>query len=132
MAKVKRKRPYPKKQPNTPMPELSKSGEVHALKVAELAVDLWKIHLRSRADLASDRVIAACERAEDRLRRLGFELETLEGKAYDTNMCVRVIDHLPSVGPLMVAECLSPAVFFNQHLIREAEVVTKGGGEENG
>ena len=95
-------------------------------KVAELAVDLWKSHARARTDDASDRVIAACERAESRLNRLGFEIDTLRDQPYDTNMRVRVLDHVPSEGPLKVWECLSPAVYFNEELIREAEIVTKG------
>jgi len=111
------------------------SGEgqrIPAAAFAELAVDLWKIHSRSRNDHASERVLAACERAEDHLLRLGFELDSLQGRAYDTNMCVRVIDHIASEGPLIVAECLSPAVYFNQVLIREAEIVTGGGEEKDG
>lgn len=128
MGKVKRKRPYPKRERQRPQGQ-NEGLPTHALpmsKVVDLAIDIWKIHLRSKAEQAPDRVVAACERAEDRLARMGFELSTLVGKPYDTNVCARVVEHLPAGGPLMVAECLAPAVYFEGQLVREAEIVTSG------
>lgn len=97
--------------------------------VAELAVDMWKIFERVRAENAGSRVVVACERGEDRLRRLGFELDTMIGRAYDTNMRAQVVDHEPGDGALTIGRCISPAVFYRGVLIREAEVVTVGGDE---
>jgi hypothetical protein len=97
--------------------------------VAELAVDLWKVSERAKGDGAGDRVLAACERAEDRLKRLGFEIDTMTGRTYDTNMRARVVDHEPSQGPLVIGRCITPAVFFRGVLVREAEIVTAGGEE---
>ncbi len=94
--------------------------------VAALAVDIWKVAERARAEHANDRVIAACERAEDRLRRMGFEVDAMVGKSYDTNLKVRVMDHDPAEGPTIIGHCISPAVFYRGSLIREAEVVTRG------
>lgn len=96
-------------------------------KVAELAVDLWRIRARAESDGAGERVVAACERAEERLRRLGFEIEVLRG-TFDGNQRARVVDHDEAEGPLEVAACLTPAVYYGGVLLREAEVVTRGGG----
>ena len=41
-------------------------------------------------------------------------------------MQVKVIEHEECDQPLMIAECLSPAIYYNGDLIRPAEVVTKG------
>lgn len=98
-----------------------------ATKIAELAVDLWRVHKRCQAELASERVLAACERAEDRYSGLGFRIESLAGLPFDTNSRAVVVEHLSEGGPLLVKECLSPAVYFNGVLIREAEIVTVGG-----
>lgn len=94
--------------------------------VAELAVDLWRIAERAKKDAAGDRTVAACERAEDRLKRLGFEIVTMLGQAYDTNLRARVVDHEPGEGPLRIGQCISPAVYYGGKLVREAEVVTIG------
>lgn len=94
-------------------------------KVAELIVDLWKIMNRAQEE-SCERVITACERAVERTRRLGFELESPVGKRYDTNMQLRVVDHEPGDGELRIALCLSPAVYYGRTLVREAEVVTTG------
>jgi|ERR1019366_2046569 hypothetical protein len=100
---------------------------IPSTKVAELAVDLWKITARAKKDSSGVRVLAACERAEERLLSFGFELASPDGQAYDTNMCMRVVDHEEGDGPLIVAQCLSPAVYYRGKLIRAAEVVTRGG-----
>lgn len=97
--------------------------------VAELAIDLWKVFERARSGAADERTLAACERAEDRLQRIGFEIDTMVGRTYDTNLKVRVVDHDPGDGPLVIGQCIRPAVFFKETLIREAEVVTKGRAE---
>lgn len=94
--------------------------------IAELAVDMWKVFERARSGNADDRVLAACERAEDRLHRIGFEIDTMVGRPYDTNLKVRVVDHDAGDGPLVIGQCIRPAVFYNKTLVREAEVVTKG------
>jgi hypothetical protein len=95
--------------------------------VAEIAVEVWKIQQRALTGTSGDRVIVACERAEDRLLRIGFKLESLVGEQYDTNLRARVLDHDPCHGPLIVGQCISPAVYYKGKLVREAEVVTKGG-----
>jgi len=107
------------------------SSSISASQIAEVAVDIWKISERAKSDDAAERVGVACERAQDRLRRLGFELDTLVGQAYSTNMRARVVDHEPTLGPMRVAQCISPAVYFAGVLVREAEVVTTGGDEGN-
>lgn len=93
---------------------------------AQLAIDLWRISARAKSDGASDRVLTACERAEDRLRKLGFTIE-MPGAAYNTNMRLKVVDHEPDEGPLRIIECLAPAIYMNGELLLEAEVVTAGG-----
>jgi hypothetical protein len=94
--------------------------------IADLAVDIWKLGERAKTEGASDRMIAAYERAEGRLKRIGFELDSMVGKPYDTNLKARVIDHESGEGPVVIGQCISPAVFFRGRLVREAEIVTKG------
>ncbi len=98
--------------------------------VAELAVDLWKLRERIQTEAASERIIAACERTEDRLKRMGFEVDEMIGRPYNTNLKARVVDHEPEPGPLVIGQCISPAVFFRGNLVREAEIITKGSEEK--
>lgn len=109
--------------------ELAKIQGPTILEVAELAVDLWKLGERAKTDAASERVAAAYERAEDRLKRIGFELDPMVGRSYDTNIKAKVVDHEAGEGPKIISKCISPAVFFRGKLVREAEVVTIGGGD---
>jgi len=101
-----------------------------AIEVAELAVDLWKLGERTKTEAASERISAAYERAEDRLKRIGFEIDPMVGRPYDTNIKAKVVDHESGSGPLLVGQCISPAVFFRGQLVREAEIVTFGGEEQ--
>lgn len=101
-----------------------------AEEVADLAVDLWKLGERVRTEAASDRVATAYERSEDRLKRIGFAVDTMSGRPYDTNMKAKVVDHEAGEGPLMIGQCISPAVFYKGRLVREAEIVTIGGEEK--
>ena len=94
--------------------------------IADLLVDIWKIYSRAKTDGAGERVLVACERAEDRLRRLGFVTEDVAEQAYDTNARMVVVAHDGGSEPLVISQCLSPAVYFNGRLLRKAEVVTKG------
>ena len=100
--------------------------DIPASAVATLIVDLWKIGKRANSEGASDRVIAACDRAQDRLIRLGFTVEDLKGCLYNTNLRVNVLEHEGEQPATMIAECISPAVYFNGVLVRQAEVITKG------
>jgi hypothetical protein len=94
--------------------------------VADIAIDLWKISCRAQNEGANERVIAACERAEDRLKKLGFETIDFKGQPYDSNMRVKVVEHDGGVEPYIIAECLRAAVYFRGELLKEAEVITKG------
>ena len=94
--------------------------------VAEIAIELWKISARASKVPGNEKVLTACERAEDRLTRIGFEIQDLTEEPYDINMKVRVIEHEPGPGGFRVLECLTPAVYFDQILISEAEIVTTG------
>lgn len=105
-------------------------GGPTAAEVAELAVDLWKLGERVKTEAPSERVWTAYERSEDRLKRMGFEVDAMIGRPYDTNIKARVVDHEAGEGPLVIGHCISPAVFFKGRLVREAEIVTMG-GEEN-
>jgi hypothetical protein len=113
-----------------PMSEPLNVGGPTAAEIAELAVDLWKLGERAKAEAASERVAAAYERAEDRLKKIGFDVDPMVGRPYDTNIKAKVVDHEASEGPLLIGQCISPAVFFRGLLVREAEIVTIGGEEE--
>ncbi len=125
---IKRKSSYPKKDfAPTSNSEESADRNLSCEKVAEVALDLWRVGQRAKSENASDRVLAACERAEDRIKRLGFKLDTMQDRIYDEHLRVRVVEHEPGEGARVISECLNPAVFFNGVLIKEAEVVTRGG-----
>lgn len=94
--------------------------------VSEFVIDRWKIHKRATDELASERILAACERAEERMRRAGFVVKDLTGEPYDTGIQAKVLEHDEGDGSLKVAQCLSPAIYFQSRLIREAEIITKG------
>jgi len=109
--------------------EPEESQVLSAEEVAEFVVDLWKLGERVKADVASERVAAAYERAEERLKRIGFEIDPMVGRSYDTNIKAKVVDHEAEDGPLVVNQCISPAVYFRGRLVREAEIVTTGRGD---
>lgn len=106
--------------------EPSESEGPTAAEVAGLAVDLWKLGERAKSEGASERLAAAYERAEDRLKRIGFEIDTMVGRPYDTNIKAKVVDHESGEGSLVIGQCISPAIFFRGKLVREAEIVTMG------
>jgi hypothetical protein len=110
-----------------PMPVVDGIDAVISVnRVAEIVVDLWRIAERAKAEGAGPRVIASCERAEDRIKRLGFEVDPMLNQLYDTNLKVRVVDHEESEGPVIITNCISPAVKYGGVLVREAEIITKG------
>lgn len=95
--------------------------------LADLLVDFWRLENRVREESDRDRVLTACERVGDRIRRLGFEVDSMVGRPYDTSLKARVVDHDESDGPLLISHCVSPAVMYRGKLVREAEIVTTGG-----
>jgi hypothetical protein len=109
-----------------PIHEHQSSLSIPAVMLASLVVDLWKISERAKIEPVAERVLAACERAEERLRRIGFEIEEMAGRPYDTNMRVHVVEHDGGEEPWSISECLSPAIYYRGELIREADVITKG------
>jgi hypothetical protein len=62
----------------------------------------------------------------DRVRSIGFSLETMVGEPYHENLAVRVVDHEGGASNRTIAECLSPVVYFHGRMVRAGEVVTKG------
>ncbi len=94
--------------------------------IALLIVDLWKIAERAKCQPVSERVLAACERAVERIKKLGFIIDDMSGRLYDTNMRLHVVEHDGGVEPVFISECLSPAIYYQDVLICEAEVITKG------
>ena len=101
-------------------------------KLAELAVAVWRLEKRTRRDAATpEPVLIACETAMDRLRDLGVALREHIGDVCDDAMKVRVVDDITPAGkadpaPLpRIVECLSPAVYLHDRLVRRAEVVVE-------
>lgn len=100
---------------------------IDASKIAELAISLWRIGKRAQRDPATpEPVVIACEMARDRLSEIGFDIREMVGLPYHENMRVRVVDHEPASQPLQIIECLTPAIYFHDSLLRPAEVVIKG------
>ena len=95
--------------------------------VAEIAVDLWRVHKRAIRDEAPHSVIMACENALHRLEhQMGFRFDTHENEQYNENMKVHVVAHEGGNVNLRVIECLSPSVYFKEIQVRGAEIVTRG------
>jgi hypothetical protein len=118
-------------EPNAERADESSLPSISCDRLADLVIDFWRLEQRARRDSGSERLLTACERIEDRLRRLGFDVDTLQDRPYSENLRVRVIEHEPAIGARIISECLSPAIYFQGKLIREAEVVTRGTGELN-
>jgi aspartate oxidase len=99
---------------------------LQAADMADLATDLWRIGRRAKRDDASEAVLIAHERAIDRLIALGFEIKEMEGEPYYENLRVKVVHMEGGHLRRRISECLSPAIFFHGHLIKQAEVVIQG------
>lgn len=94
--------------------------------LADLMVDLWRIGKRAgRHGETPETVRVACEIALERALELGFDIRELQGD-YDQNMRVRVVHRDGGSVNQVISECLSPAVYFDNQLIRPAEVILKG------
>jgi hypothetical protein len=130
---VKRKSPYPKTRKqarreaaaakiNCDQPAVG----VEVTEVSRLAIDVWRVGQRAVKDKASEQVVAACERAVDRLRSIGFRVEDMLGDKYDPDMRVNVIEHQGGDKNVFITECIAPAIYFQDVLVRIGDVITKG------
>lgn len=106
--------------------------------LAQVLIDLWRIKQRANKDQASERVLVACERAEERLKKLGFRLDDHVGNQYDPNMALTVVENEGGFMNRIIVECIAPSVYFKDQLVSAGEqlvfageVVTRG-EEENG
>jgi hypothetical protein len=97
---------------------------------ADVVVDVWRIRRRAHRDEASHAVRIACETALDRLTDLGFRLEEMLGEPYDENLRVRVLHQEGGPRNLRISECLAPAVYFQNELVRTAEIIIQGENED--
>jgi len=109
------------------------SAGISAAEVAELVLDIWRIRRRAeRGSGACDAVRSACEIAMDRARILGFDVREMVGEPYDESLRVRVVHHDGGTRRCSITECLAPAVYFNNELIKAAEVVISGDDNDGG
>lgn len=99
---------------------------VEAVNLVGLVVALWRVQRRAaRPDAASEAVQVACESALDRVTDLGFRLDEMLDQPYHENMRVRVVEQIGDRN-LRISECLAPAVYYQDELLRPAEVVVTG------
>jgi len=92
-------------------------------KLVELLLAVWRTQRRAgRAEMTPETVLVACESTLDRVHALGFRLDDMLGQPYHENMRVRVVDQEGDTN-LCISECLAPAVYYQNRLIRPAEVV---------
>lgn len=96
---------------------------IPAADLVPLVVDLWRL---SRIAEQDQRLSMLCSRILDRVRSVGYRCETLENTLYDENAKVRVIEHRPGPESRVIIECLTPSVYWNESLLKEATVITKG------
>lgn len=131
MARVKRKSPYPvsSKKLARQARSATPNETTHVVSpdtLAELVIDVWKIEKRAKDTAASARVVSACERALERLAKIGFRIDTMMDRPYSENLRMRVVEHEVTDEERHVSECLAPAIFHDDVLIREADVITRG------
>ena len=105
----------------------ARPATVPAESLGSVVVDLWKLGRRAEGDQSHPRVLAACERAQDRLRALGFSTSDPTGQAYEPELRVHVLQYEPGDTEPRITECIAPAVYYRGEQIREAEVVVTGG-----
>lgn len=108
-------------------PQTTAHWTVDRAEMTDLVIDLWRIRRRAqRQNETPESVRVACEVAMDRLAGLGFEVRELVGELYDENMRVRVVDQEGGETNLRISECLTPAVYRDGLLVRQAEVIVAG------
>lgn len=123
--------PHYAKWENKKMIDNEGAVPVSADKLAELAIAVWRLEKRTRRDATPEPVLIACETAMDRLHDLGVTLRDHVGDVCDDAMKVRVVEDVTPAGkadpaPLpRIVECLSPAVYHDDRLIRRAEVIVE-------
>ena len=109
---------------------VAKSGGHLALErsgLIDLVVDVWRIRNRAVRNKATpENVCLACDTALARLNKLGFRIEEHVGEAYHENSRMCVVDHSGGDENRRVVECLTPAVYYRDELIKPAEIVTEG------
>ena len=131
MGRVKRKSPYPlsKKKARKAREEVHLPAAVTGVEptsISPLAIDIWRIAQRAKKEAASERISAACERAQDRLQTLGFVVVDLTGHKFDPDSKLTVIEHQGGSNNIVVVECISPAIYYRDALLTLGEVITKG------
>ena len=92
-----------------------------------LLVDIWKIGVHAKNDGSVSKIISAYERVEARIQRLGFEvISDFAGQKYDSNRIMKVIEHDGGDDNVHISECISPEIRYENLVVHEAEVITKG------
>lgn len=111
-------------------PEIRDPGDadesIEVAKLSDLIVELWRVDRRSKQPPINEPVRLACERAIIRVSKLGFRYSSMEGERYAKGMKVFVIDHIGGENNQVISECVSPAIYFREKLVRPGEVITKG------
>ena len=95
-------------------------------RLAELVVDVWRIQRRARDPSTPPPVRVACEIALERAEALGFQVRDMIGEPYHENLRVTVVHAEGGKSNPCISDCLSPAVYFGEDLIRRAEIVIRG------
>ncbi len=101
--------------------------------LAHLAVEWWRLGA-ALAESGGGEAAArhAVRRIGDFLKQCDVETQTLDGRAFDPGLPLRVIDSVddPSLKPgeVIVAETLSPIVLWRGQVIKTGDVVTKRRG----
>jgi hypothetical protein len=99
--------------------------------LVQLAVEHWRLAnwlTASATGTSAGPARHVARKLDDFLKKHELEVQTLDGRAFDAGLAVKVIDtvennSLPS-GQVMIVQTLSPMVMWRGQIVRPAEVVT--------
>jgi hypothetical protein len=100
--------------------------------LAHLAVERWRLSASLAASGGGEAPARhASRRIGDFLKQCEVEIQTLEGRAFDPGLPVRVIDAIDDAtlpaGESIIAETLSPIVLWRGQVIKAGDIVTRRG-----
>jgi hypothetical protein len=94
--------------------------------VAEMLFAVWRAKKRSDREETPEAVRVALETVSEQIEALSFRYDEMVGQPYDENMRVRVAHHEGGPVNMRIIECLGPAIYHDDRLIRPADVVVRG------
>jgi hypothetical protein len=99
---------------------------VPPIEFVPVIIDIWRVKQRSVKESSSERVTTGCDRALERLEKIGFRLEDHINHPYDEDMMITVIENEEGSESRHIVECISPSIYYQGILVQPGEVITRG------